>query len=174
MHRRPPFYYEPLSDGEISMDPAKAGGWLVDDIAATAEGFREWILEDNGLAVDLAVIAHEREKRAVIAWRTALGEGTLTASTDPSGWVKLTAALGDEPVFTAYLDRPWEQYEFWPVGARPTTEEEAPGRMGKKRHWVCLSAVTWPALRPIANPQGWVNIEVDEPRLGLRMDEEGR
>lgn len=171
---RPPFYYEPLSNGETSMDPARACGWLVDDLVSTATTFPEWISEDGALTIDLTVLEHEKEQRAVIGWRTAPADGTLTLTADPSGWVKVVGAIGTHEVFTAYMDRPWEQYELWPHGATPAKDAEAPGRMGKKQAWVGLDPDIWPALKPIANAEGWVHLEIDDKRLSARMDIEGR
>jgi hypothetical protein len=171
---RPPFYYEPLSNGETSMDPARACGWLVDDLVSAAKTFPEWISEDGALVIDLTVLTHQKEKRAVIGWRTASADGTLTLTADPSGWVKIVGAIRTREVLTAYLERPWEQYEFWPPDAKPATGEEGPGRMGKKQAWVGLGADIWPALAPIANTEGWVHFEIDEDRLRLRMQAEGR
>lgn len=171
---RPPFYYEPLSNGDVSMDPAKASGWLVDDLVSTARTFPEWMTEDAVLTIDLTVLEHEQGRRAVIGWRTAPADGTLMATADPSGWVKLVGATGGREVFTAYLDRPWEQYEFWPPGAKPAKGEEGPGRMGKKQFWIGLGADIWPALGPIADAEGWVHFEIDEKRLRARQEIEGR
>lgn len=171
---KPPFYYELLSNGEVGMDPALASGWLIDDFASAVGAFSEWLLEDAGLTIDLRVAEHEKGKRLVIAWRTAPADGTVTLTPDPSGWVKVVGAISGREVFEAYLDRPWEQYEFWPPGAMPVKDEEAPGRIGKKEHWVSVPADTWPALRPIANPEGGVHFSIDEDRLRARMEIEGR
>ncbi|HQZ11910.1 MAG TPA: hypothetical protein PK286_03405 [Devosia sp.] len=171
---RPPFYYEPLSNGEVGMDPAQASGWLVDDLVSTAETFREWLLEAGGYTIDLAVLEHETGRRAVIGWRTAPADGTLVLTADPSGWVKVVGTISGREVFSAYLDRPWEHYEFWPEGARPQRDEEAPGQMGKKQAWVGLRAETWPSLLPIADSFGGVYLAIDDKRLSARMDIEGR
>jgi hypothetical protein len=36
--------------------------------------------------------------------------------------------------------------------------------MGKHRNWVSLRSAVWPALASLANPQGGVNIVVDEAK----------
>lgn len=167
---RDPFYYELLSNGEVSLDPTKAMGWLIDDVASTVATFPEWIVEDTGHTVDLKIAEHVRGERLVIFWRTAPVDGTITLRTDPSGWVRVTGTIDGREVLAAWLDRPWEQFELWPEDSTPARDEEAPGQIGKKLHWIGLNAELWPALLPIAGAHGGVMLAVDDVRLSARMN----
>ena len=85
---------------------------------------------------------------------------------DASGWLSIAARCGGQEVFRAWLDRPYEVYEFWPEGAAilPLRTTEAPGRIGKRRNWVNLSAAAWPPLARFANSFGVVAAsEMEEP-----------
>ena len=64
--------------------------------------------------------------------------GLITLTPHESGWVKVVAEINGRPVFTAFAEQVWEEYELypdgWPDEARATgTHEDAPGRIGKRR-----------------------------------------
>ncbi len=161
---RPAFYYDGIFGNDAGGNPAEESGWLVDDFLSVAKSFPDWMVEDLGIEVRLSVTDHRPLKRVVIAWETATAHGTIQASSDPSGYVLIIGSLGDKEVFRAYLDRPYEEYELWPPGADPGKEDEGPGRMGKHKNWVSLRVSAWPALAPLSNRLGGVNIIMDEAK----------
>lgn len=104
------------------------GGWLFRPGAARQEGER-----------------HLVEIHAGNAERALDITATIALSPDPSGWTRIDAIVGGETVFTAYLDRVYEEFDLWPPGA--SGAGEAPGRIGKRQTWASLSADAWPVLR---------------------------
>lgn len=84
--------------------------------------------------------------------------GTVTATRDPSGFLRIDVATRDGTFLTGYVERIWEEYEIWPPGADADVAEEAPGRLGKHRSWVSISARGWPQLAAIGNENGWLNL----------------
>lgn len=72
--------------------------------------------------------------------------GTETTGAELAGWVRVPVTLGGEEVFRGWLDRPYEEYHLWPDAAAASPHEDPPGRGGKRRNRVSLSAAAWPGL----------------------------
>lgn len=163
---RPPAYYDSIRGGDADGDPAVESCWIVDDIAGTVKTFPDWRVDETGREVRLAIAAHRPLKRLVIAWEAGNLRGTIEVAPDPSGYVLVVGRLGEgeDDVFRAYLDHPYEEYELWPDGVPAGTGEESPGRMSKRRTWVSLSTVAWPTLAA-AGGRDWFNAAVDEEKL---------
>lgn len=162
---RQPHYYDMLG---YEQDGLKAGpelAFLIDQVASTATTFPDWISEDLGIPLRLSLISNERGVRTVLSMRAAGHEATVTFSADPTGWMLIVGEHAGREAFRAYLDRPYEMFEFWPAGAKPGPDEEGPGKVGKKIFWVGLHSTVWPALSSFANELGGVYFEIDEEKL---------
>jgi len=112
----------------------------------------------NSLSVNLTPLGCSREG-ARVGFESLGVAGVITLTPHESGWVKVVAEIDGRPAFTAFAEQVWEEYELypdaWPDDARATaTDEDAPGRIGKRRSWMSLSAVAWPQLAPLANEAG--------------------
>ena len=162
---RPPRYFDLLGGHEEGLPADEEMGFVIDNVASHVRTFPDWMAEDIGMPLQLAVLAHELGRRAVIGVTTPLGTAEVELTPDASGWVLVLGRQRGAEVFRAYLDRPYEEYEFWPAGARPGDAEEGPGRIGKHMMWVSFHASVWPRLRGFANELGGVNFAVDEARL---------
>lgn len=165
---RKPYYWDhgTTEEGE---DPAVAMGWLIDHFIWSVPYFPDWLVEDKGIEVALRVAEHRPGVLGIIGFTSGGIEGTVQLRPDPSGWVLVTGHVAEAEVFRAYLERPWEQWEFWPPGATPERGEEGPGRIGKHMNWIGANSETWPGLAPIANELGGVHLIVDEEKLRVRM-----
>lgn len=155
---RPPVFCDPVYGRETTApDTGELVGRLIDSLADDARDWPHWVIEaDSGLPVRLTMPAHEPGRSARIGFAAQGVEGVIEAVPDPSGWLLATAKIGGAEVFRAYVDRPFEEYALWPAGADAGPDEEEPGRVGKKRWWLGLSAAAWPVLSPLAR-DGWFN-----------------
>lgn len=138
--------------------------YIIDHLASIASCFPDWIAEDTGTEVHLAV----RERvpgRSVLAWTGGGQGGTVTLGVDPSGWILIVVEHQGLEAWRGYLDHPYETYEIFPSGVSATSGEEPPGQIGKKMHWVSLSTTAWPQLYGLARGAGAFNLEVDENKL---------
>lgn len=157
---RPPSFFNALS-GTDTPYPAslREPGFLLDDLAADVKLWPDWLLDDDSQrGITLTLIEHVTEQRAVIGFSVDGVSGTITAMPDPSGYLRIAVAVDGALFLTAYVERIWEEYELWPPGAAASFDVESPGRMGKHRSWVSISAAGWPALAAIANGNGWLNL----------------
>lgn len=144
-------------------DPKREAEYIIHDFASTAAYFPDWLAEEVGVEVRLTVL--ERSKgRSVIGWSGGGAEGTITFTLDPSGWILAVGTLGAVEMFRGYIDHAYEQYDVFPPGATPEPQAEAPGTIGKKRHWVSLRRDAWPALASLGLEQG-INFTIDESKL---------
>lgn len=162
---RPPVYADAIA-GRDDVPPEEAVPWLIGNFISSAMTFPDWVIDEAAIPVALRVTGP-----ASVRFAAASVEGELVFSADPSGWIVAVATIGSREVFRAYVERNYEEYEVWPpdAGAIPVAGKE-PGRIGKHATWVSLNAAAWPVLRPVANPDGWVNIVVDEDALRRRLD----
>lgn len=160
-----PEFFNSLSGGQES--PADGAYALALDLDSTARNDTEWILESAGdRPVWLTQISCSREG-ARVGFDSQGVIGLITLTPHESGWVKVVAEISGRPVFTAFAEQVWEEYELypdgWPDEARATaTDEDAPGRIGKRRNWISLSSVAWPQLALLANEADRVLAEVAE------------
>jgi hypothetical protein len=157
-----PEFFNSLSGGQESF----AGGAyvLALDFDATARHDPDWVLESAGdRPLRLTPVGCSREG-ARVGFESLGLSGLITLTPHKSGWVKVVAEIDGRVVFTAFAEQVWEEYELypdgWPDEARATaTDEDAPGRIGKRRNWLSLSSVAWPQLAPLANEAGRVLAE---------------
>jgi len=149
-----PEFFNSLSGSQESFADGAYG--LALDFDSTAKYDPDWVLESAGdRPVRLTQISCSREG-ARIGFESLGVSGVITLTPHESGWVQVVAQIDGRPVFTAFADQVWEEYELYPAGwpddARVTgTHEDAPGRIGKRRNWMSLSADAWPQLAPLAN-----------------------
>ncbi len=156
-----PSFCEPIYGWETSgPDTGELVGWLIDNLAGDVESWPDRLVEgEPGLPARLALLSHESGRSVAAGFSAGGARGEIRAEADASGWVRVTARTEGGAVFRAWLDRPFEEYHLWPDDAAFSVHDEPPGRMGKRRDWISLSAAAWPVLSPLA-PQGWVTIGV--------------
>lgn len=161
----PPSWFDCLTGNEEKPDLAAAAA--LDDFAAAIRLAPHWRLETgSGGTIALRICSHRRGSRVEMMADLAGERMQIALEPDASGWLSIAARCGGQEVFRAWLDRPYEVYEFWPEGAAilPLRTTEAPGRIGKRRNWVNLSAAAWPPLARFANSFGVVAAsEMEEP-----------
>lgn len=158
----PPLFAPEFCDllGGGQHTPAEGAYNFALDLDSIARRDAAWVLE-SGRLVRLTPIACAATG-ALVAFESEGVVGEISLAPDADGWVKIVATIGGRVVFTAYAEQVWEEYEFYPAGfpARPLgVNDDAPGRMGKRRSWISLSAVAWPQLAPLANEGGRVLAE---------------
>jgi len=159
---RPPSFFDALTGRDTPYpDSLREPRFLIDDLARDARDWPNWVLDDddNQRVVTLGVTEHVPERKVVIAFTVGSLHGAITAVPDPSGYLRIVVDANGAGFLTAYVERIWEEYEIWPPGATAAMGEESPGRMGKRRSWVSISARGWPALAAVANSQGWLNLK---------------
>jgi hypothetical protein len=158
--RFPPEFFNSLSGGQESFADGAYG--LALDFDSTARYDPVWIIDSAGdRPVRLTPLTCSRAG-ATVAFESLGVSGLITLTPHPSGWVKVVAQIDGQAVFTAFAEQVWEEYELypdgWPDDARATaTDEDAPGRIGKRRNWISLSSAAWPQLAPLASEFGHVN-----------------
>ncbi|MCG6114875.1 MAG: hypothetical protein MEQ84_06705 [Mesorhizobium sp.] len=152
----PPAWFDGLSAGEMAADVA--AGLALDDFAAEVVYAPSWMIETGSRGtVSLRGQAHQRGARLTIVAAFSSESLEIVLAPDTSGWLSITAFHRGSEVFRAWLDRPYEEYELWPAGAfvPPRRSLEAPGRIGKRRSWISLSADAWPQLAHLASTTGF-------------------
>lgn len=140
--------------------PAEGAYNFALDLDYVARRDATWVLE-NGRAIRLTPIACAASG-ARVAFESEGVSGEIALAPGADGWVKIVATVDGQVAFTAFAEQVWEEYEFYPAGfpARPLgVDEDAPGRMGKRRNWLSLSSAAWPQLAPLANEGGRVLAE---------------
>jgi hypothetical protein len=125
-------------------DPAGEARFAVESVCFAARLPPDWTFEGQPLRIDAVTSSPG----------TASIEGTcagsafrldLTARDD--GWVEGLLVVATVAVLRFFLERPWEEYEFYPPGHDGVCEPyESPGRLGKKLSWGQIHASAWPAL----------------------------
>ncbi|WP_439550738.1 hypothetical protein [Falsiroseomonas sp.] len=152
-----PAFFDSAAGGSES--PAAALYGFALDLEATARDAPDWVIESAGnQPLRINPLRCEPDGGS-IAFESQGISGVLTLSAHPSGWVRVTATIDSHFVFSAFVDRVWEEYEIHPPASprRPGgVEEDAPGRVGRRRDRMSLSARIWPQLEPLANAEGWV------------------
>lgn len=163
---RPPSFFNALSGLDAPYpDSLREPGYLIDDLAKDAKLWPDWLLDDDSQRpIRLSVLEHRPEQKLVIGFVIGDLTGTLTATPDASGFLHVVVATGGVEFLAGYMERIWEEHEIWPPGAVAAVGEEAPGRLGKHRSWISISARGWPQLAAIANDHGWLNLmQVETP-----------
>jgi hypothetical protein len=160
-------------DSERGDDPALASGHYAADFARHIASEPRWRVTGGWEVAPAAVTeAHGSHGAGFVARHEATGrsvDGLIAFTPDPSHWIKVEVFLDAERVFLAYMDRVWEEFDLWPSEATPEESDEAPGRIGKRRTWVNLSAVAWPVLAAL-DEEGFVAIELPEAVIHLGRD----
>lgn len=164
---RPPIFFDLLAGRAVEMPHAlREPGFLIDDMARDVESWPDWVLDDDSRqAIRLRVIEHVNEQLLVVGFEAGTAHGTITATPDPSGYLRAVVHVAGAEYLTLYGERIWEEFELWPPGASAGAQDEAPGRMGKRRNWVSISAAGWPVLAAVANDHGWLNLRQQEAPL---------
>ncbi|SFZ84182.1 hypothetical protein SAMN02983003_1864 [Devosia enhydra] len=165
--KRKPWFFDGATGREFTApntgDEMKAA---IDRIGFEAEHFPDWVIDDGpygGLAITLSLIDRDWSKPTVLLAKTEHGEARIVAEADPSGFVRISVDWQGGPVLTAFLDRPYEQYELWPPHAEGDCE--APGHVGKRLSWVGFDAAAWPVLKPLANPYGGLTLREKDQEI---------
>jgi len=160
-----PWFFNYMSGKEFTFpDTREEAEALVQRIAWIAQTFPNWALdraEPPHLPVVVRVQADDGGKRTEIGFAAGGVEGVLIAVPDPSGWVRVTAEVGGQQVFEAYMDQPYEEHPLWPPDATPKADEDEPGHASKHLWWLSLRAEAWPSLAGIA-ADGYVRLEVPD------------
>jgi hypothetical protein len=159
---RPPVYADAIA-GDDNVAPDRAIPGLIDSIVSAAKGFPDWVVEDLGVAVHLHVSGPSS-----IEYEAKGARGVIELSAEETGWLVAVARTGAAEMFRGYIERPYEDYEIWSPQAGAAAGE-APGRIGKRATWISFAAASWPALAPLANDEGGVNIAIDEAKLRVTM-----
>jgi hypothetical protein len=164
----PPYWFDGMTGGE--MPPGIAAAAALDDFADALGNTLHWLLETGcGGAIRLRVCTHRQGQRLEILAELAGEPAQIVLEPHVSGWLSIAAMCGGQEVFRAWLDRPYEEYEFWPEGAAIPGGRtiDPPGRIGKRRNWINLSAAAWPQLARFANAAGIVAaIEAEAQTMG--------
>ena len=165
--KRKPWFFDGATGREFTApetaDEMKAA---IDRIGFEAEHFPHWVIDDGpfgGLAITLSLIDRDWGKPTTVLAKTGQGDAWIVAEPDPSGFVRVSVDWRGVRVFTAFLDRPYEQYELWPPDAED--EGEAPGYVGKRMSWVGLDVAAWPVLQPLANPYGGLTLREKDQEI---------
>lgn len=161
--RFPPDFFDSLSGGQDS--PADGAYGFAIDLHAAARYDPVWLIESAGnRPVRLTPIACSRAG-AEVGFESEGVAGTIMLTPHASGWVKVVAAIDGRPVFTAFAEQVWEEYELYPADwpeRETASDRDAPGRIGKRRNWISLSSAAWPQLAPLASAFGHVNASPPE------------
>ncbi len=165
---RPPSFFNALSGAHTPYpDALREPGFLLNDLAGDVKIWPYWLLDDDSQRqIALTLVEHVTEQRAVIGFAVDGVSGTITATPDPSAYLRIVVEVDGAVFLTAYVERIWEEYELWPPNAVAAFDVESPGRMGKHRSWVSISAAGWPALAAMADSKGWLNL--------MQLEETGR
>jgi hypothetical protein len=159
-------YYWDFGTSEEGYPPAYGGPWYIDSMVGDAAVFEDWKIEGDGSPVVVwPITKYEETGTGKIGFGAKGVQGEIALTMDPSGWILAVATIAGKEVFRGFIDRPWEQYDIWPVGATPERNEEGPGRIGKKRAWVALSTEAWPQLLSYAGGSEALIVEIDENKL---------
>lgn len=154
-----PEFFNVMSGGQYA--PAEAAYGFALEFGWTARDNPDWILESCGARRVRLTLIESSAERGRIGFESEGVSGEIRLAPHPSGWVKVEAAIAGEVVFTAFAEQVWEEYELYPAGfaaRRTASDEDAPGRIGKRRNWLSIQAADWPALAPFANEGGYVQL----------------
>lgn len=159
--KRPPSFFNALTGADAPYPAAlREPGYLIDDLAGDVRRWPYWLLDDDSQRrITLRLAEHVAERRAVIDFAVEGVAGSIIATPDASGYLRIVVEVDGATFLTAYVERIWEELQLWPPGAGAASGVESPGRMGKRRTWVSMSAAGWSELAVIANGDGWVNLQ---------------
>jgi hypothetical protein len=152
----PPYFFDMVNPDGPGVSPGMIVPLIIDDLAHEVSRTPDWKVDKPGGSIAKLSLLGVTKEEARIGFAVGAVEGVIALDRDPAGWLRIVASVAGAEVFRAYLEQIWEEHELWPAGAEKTPE--SPGRMGKKRNWLSLHSDAWPALRPLANEGGWVNL----------------
>jgi hypothetical protein len=139
---RPPVWVN-IEDG-WSNDPAGEARFAVETICSAATLPPGWAFEGRPLIVTAADLAGDA---AVVTGTCAGATFRLELTARADGWVEGRLIVAGIERLHLFLERPWEEYEFYPPGHSGLCEPyESPGRLGKKLSWGQIRAEDWPSL----------------------------
>lgn len=154
----PPGFFDMATGGEMA--PAVAAEAIVWAFASTLRHDTEWWIDSGAAALvgtEVSILSVAEEGGGLVVRLTAAGrQGVARLAPHASGWLALRVDMDGAASFHAWLDRPYEEYEFHPPGAAITTTP--PGRISKRHAWVSLDCAAWPALAPLAGASGGLTI----------------
>lgn len=149
-------------------DPADAAVEIAEAMASTARRDPDWVIESAGERPVRLSVLDAAPGRAALGFESLGVSGAVRLAPDPSGWVLAIVEIDGTERFRAYVDRPYEECELLPPGARVRLPSDAvdadpPGRIGKRRNWVSLDARHWPDLAPLTGDSSYLTLAVVEP-----------
>lgn len=159
-----PSYFDILTgDNDTDEDTPARAAFQIDLLAIAAELNPVWRLDATAAAHDDAHVAVLERGPGWAAILMVSGEwrGVLWLRVGEGGWVEARVESGGATVFSALVDRPYEELELRPNLSHAVDPADPPGRMGKRMNWLSLSTTAWPTLAPIA-AGGWFNAEAVE------------
>jgi hypothetical protein len=165
--KSPPSWCEPIWDADKELDPVEQTADYIDDFASTPKYFPDWLAEEPGIEFSIQLISHVPRQSAEIGFVAAGRQGVVRFAHDPSGWMKVTAEFEGVPVFTGYLDHPYENCEIWPEDAETIDRlDHLPGVVGKHKTWFGLDSKVWTVLAPLCRVEGEsITFKVDDSKL---------
>lgn len=150
-----PEFFDSLSGGQDPPDGA------LDDFAQCFAGVArhdaDWTIESAGNRRVRLAQPSCSATGASLHFESDGITGIIVLEGAAGGWVRISVTIAGRRVFTGFMERVWEEYELYPPGTpcRPQ-DTDAPGRVGRRRTWLVLSAAAWPQLAPLANEAGVV------------------
>jgi hypothetical protein len=152
-----PDFFDRASGGQEPPDLALRR--FATDLEATARENPAWVIDTaGGRPVRLSPA-----RDGAVAFESLGVQGTVTLSAGAAGWVRLTVTIDGAVAFAAFAERVWEDCDLYPPASPGRAmQENAPGTLGRRRNHLSLSARAWPQLAPLANPEGWVLLQIAE------------
>ena len=125
-------------------DAAECARLAVETICSAARPPISFTFQEMPIVID-AVSAQKRSGRITGKCADCMFALVLTARTD--GWVEGAVSVNGRNVLQFFLDRPYEEFEFFPPGhSGQASAVEPPGRIGKRLTWAQLRAADWPSI----------------------------
>jgi len=161
-----PRYFD-LATGDCH-PPAEAAAQaahLVDLLAIAATVNPVWRLGDSVAdpVIHLALAERGPGRAAIALVAGALG-ATLSLRVDERGFVVAEVEAGGACLFSAAVDRPYEDLELRADPSQLLDPADPPGSMGKRLDWISLSVAHWPVLAAVTTQPWLVATALEEPK----------
>lgn len=161
----PPLFRPEFFDGGTGGQDPPAGALhdFAQSLAGVARCDADWIIETAGGRHVRLAQGSWSATGARLHFESGDVAGIIALDGAAGGWVRISVTMAGRTVFTGFMERVWEDYELYPPGTtcRPR-DADAPGRVGRRRSWLILSAAAWPQLAPLANEAGFVRAIVSD------------